>query len=186
MAKTVWKAFVDYEKEEEWLNEMSAKGLAFTDYSFFRYKFTDGKPGEYIYRIELLKNLPGHPESKKYLSFMAESSVEHISSWTRWVYLRKKTENGRFDIFSDAQSKLEHYRRINMLWIPIMFMWIILAAVQFINGIDHLLERDDDAMMVFSLIYCVVMAFFTIFFFIHWRKLRKKMKRLEQEKRLRE
>jgi len=33
MTTKLWKAFWDYEKEEAWLNEMSAKGLALTSYT---------------------------------------------------------------------------------------------------------------------------------------------------------
>ena len=46
---------------------MSAKGFAFTDYSWCKYVFEDSDKGEFIYRIELLGNLVKHPESKKYI-----------------------------------------------------------------------------------------------------------------------
>ncbi|MCL1981543.1 MAG: DUF2812 domain-containing protein, partial [Clostridiales bacterium] len=98
MKKTIWKLFVDFEKEEEWLNEMSAKGLAFTDYFFGRYTFADSAPSEYVYRIELLENRKGHPESQKYLNFMAENGADCVSTWYRWVYFRKKAASGSFDI----------------------------------------------------------------------------------------
>lgn len=47
MNHIVRKAFFDYEKEEKYLNEMSAKGLALTDYTQFRYVFQDAPKGEY-------------------------------------------------------------------------------------------------------------------------------------------
>ncbi len=41
MRKVIKKVFMawEYEKEEKWLNEMAAKGLALVDYSVFRYSF---------------------------------------------------------------------------------------------------------------------------------------------------
>lgn len=39
MKKVIYKAYYDYEKEEKWLKEMSAKGLALINYSWLRYTF---------------------------------------------------------------------------------------------------------------------------------------------------
>ena len=39
MSRVVWRAFADFEKEEAWINEQAAKGLAFTRYKLFRYTF---------------------------------------------------------------------------------------------------------------------------------------------------
>ncbi len=51
MIHVVRKLFWDFEKEEQWLNEMSAKGMALTHYSWCKYVFTDS-PKNGI-RIEL-------------------------------------------------------------------------------------------------------------------------------------
>jgi len=63
-----WNAFMDHEKEEAWLNDMAARGFAFTDLALLRYSFEDCELGEYTYRIELLNELPMHPESRRYLA----------------------------------------------------------------------------------------------------------------------
>ena len=62
MRHSIMKLFMDYEKEEKWLNDMSAKGLQLVHYSFPRYTFEEGEPGEYTYRIQLLENIPSHLE----------------------------------------------------------------------------------------------------------------------------
>ncbi len=109
MKYTVWKAFFDYEKEEKYLNEMAAKGLALTDYSWCRYVFEDALKGEYVYRIELLENPVNHAESQNYIiRFMEEAGIEFVTSYNRWIYLRKKTADGKFDIYSDIASKIKH------------------------------------------------------------------------------
>jgi len=48
MKHIVRKAYWDYEKEEKWLNAMSAKGMALTDYSWCRYVFTETPCNEFI------------------------------------------------------------------------------------------------------------------------------------------
>ncbi|MEN1968634.1 DUF2812 domain-containing protein [Lentibacillus sp. N15] len=106
------KLFTDYEKEEKWLNDMADKGLHLVHYSFFTYTFETGKPGEYQYRIQLLKYPPSHLESQTYISFMEENNVEFVDSYIRWVYFRKKTAEGPFEIYSDNASRIKHYHRI--------------------------------------------------------------------------
>ena len=66
MKHTVRKIFLNYEKEEEWLNEMSAKGMALIYYSWCRYVFEETQNNEYIYRIELLEKSPTSAESIPY------------------------------------------------------------------------------------------------------------------------
>ena len=41
MKQVVWKAYYNYEKEENWLKEMSAKGMALISYSWCRYVLED-------------------------------------------------------------------------------------------------------------------------------------------------
>ena len=107
----VWWAW-DFDKEEAWLNEMAAKGLALVSVGFCRYEFEDCRPGEYSVRLQLLKDNVRHPESEKYLSFLEETGAEHIGSWIRWVYLRRKTDEGSFELFSDLDSRC---RQLSMI-----------------------------------------------------------------------
>ena len=104
----VWEA----DREEKWLNEMAAKGLSLVAVGYCRYEFEDCTPGEYQYRIELLKHNPSHPESQQYIKFIEDTSAEQVGSYMRWVYFRKKTADGPFDLFSDLESRINHLNRI--------------------------------------------------------------------------
>ncbi|NLL48245.1 MAG: DUF2812 domain-containing protein [Firmicutes bacterium] len=119
MKKRVYKVFTNYEKEEVWLNRMAASGWHCTDYFFCRYIFTKGEPGEYTYRIQLLDNSPDHPENAEYLELLADAGIEVISSHLRWVYLRKKTAAGPFELFSDRESRIAHYKKIITMLLPV-------------------------------------------------------------------
>lgn len=112
MIKKVHKLFINYEKEEKWLNEMAAKGYNFINYTIGTYTFEGGTPGEYIYRIELLKEMPSNPESEAYIKFMEESGIKCIDTSWRWVFFQKKASDGEFNLFSDYDSKINHYKRI--------------------------------------------------------------------------
>ena len=138
MKTIVRKAYWNYEKEEKWLNEMSAKGFALTDYSWCRYVFSDCEPGEFVYRLELLENLPSHPESLKYIRFMEENDAEYVASYMRWVYFRKKVSARAFDIYSDIESKIKHYQRIIRLFSVIAFGNLVAGGSNVYIGIPLL------------------------------------------------
>lgn len=114
MRKVIRKWFWAWEaeKEEKWLNEMCAKGLGLSSVGFGRYEFEDCTPGEYQYRLEFLEHFPTHPESVQYIKFVEDTGAEQIGSITRWVYFRKKTADGPFDLFSDNASRIKHLSRI--------------------------------------------------------------------------
>ena len=110
MRQTIHKLFWvwDFDKEEKWLNEMAAKGLSLVSVGFCKYEFEDSMPGEYKVCLQLLDNFPRHPESKKYIEFLETTGAEHVGSFTRWVYFRKKATEGDFELFSDNDSRLKY------------------------------------------------------------------------------
>ena len=110
MRRTIRKFFFvwDFDKEEKWLNEMAAKGLALVSTGFCKYEFEDSLPGEYKVCLQLLDKMPSHPESQKYIAFMEETGAEHVGSFTRWVFFRKKASEGDFQLLSDNACKVKH------------------------------------------------------------------------------
>ena len=135
MKYIVRKAFYDFEKEEKYLNDMSARGMAFTDYSWCRYVFEDAPPGKYVYRLELLENPANHPESMNYIKFMEESGVEIVSYYMRWVYFRKKAADGPFDIYTDLDSRIVHYTRIRSFFTALLIINLITGLINVAIGI---------------------------------------------------
>jgi len=59
-----------------------------------------------------------------------------VGSILRWVYFRKKSEFGQFDLFSDLDSRINHLNRILMLFVPIMIF-------EFLAGFSNLLMQDS-------------------------------------------
>lgn len=147
MKHIVWKAYWDFEKEEKWLNEMAARGLALSDYSWCRYVFTEAPDNEYIYRIQLLTHRPDHPESVAYIKFMEESGIEFVASYWRWIFLRKKSSDGPFDIFSDIDSRIDHYKRICILLGGVG----ALNLFAFLIGIVNLIVQENHGLAGVSL-----------------------------------
>ena len=101
----VWQ----FEEEERWLNAMALEGWVLDRVGFFGYEFLRCEPGEYTVRLEM------HDHDEAYLSFMEETGAEYVGRIVKWVYFRKKTELGAFDIFSDLDSRLNHLKRIGTM-----------------------------------------------------------------------
>lgn len=135
--KRKWFWAWDFDKEERWLNEMSADGLALSSVALYRYVFEPSQPGEYEIRLTLLENLPDTAESRDFLSFLMETGVEHIGSYFRWVYLRKKASDGKFELYSDSASKIKHLSRIQLLLGIPAIVNLVLGSIILILSLYH-------------------------------------------------
>ncbi|MBU3181743.1 DUF2812 domain-containing protein [Clostridium psychrophilum] len=78
--------------------------------------------------------MPSHPKSIAYIDFLKETSIEYITSYMRWVYLRKKTSEGAFNIYSDIESEVIHYRRINVIFNTVMTLEFMISFINIIMG----------------------------------------------------
>lgn len=166
---------------------MFARGMALTDYSWCRYVFTDAPSGQYHYRIELLQYLPTHPESVAYLRFLEENGVEVVTSYLRWVYLRKPASEGAFDLYTDIDSKIKHYQRINYFWTAMMIAEFAAAISNLGTGIANLFlnERLGNFSYGNLIIGAATLAFGILFLMLDI-PIRQKIKKLRQEKAIHE
>lgn len=129
--RSIFKSlFINLEKEENWLNSMCENGYALREISNGYYVFEPCDPGTYTYRIEFLKQEIFQKEKDSYLELMEELKVEPIASSNRWHYFRRDSSLGKFEIFSDIDSQIEHYKRIN-------FIWYILALIFIVSGLSQ-------------------------------------------------
>ncbi|MCL2172181.1 MAG: DUF2812 domain-containing protein [Candidatus Bathyarchaeota archaeon] len=184
MKTKLWKTFLDYEKEEKWLNKMAAKGLAMTAYTFCRYTFEECIPGEYIYRIEYLEHNINHPESVRYVRFLSENGVEHVDTYFRWVYFRKKAAEGDFKIYSDLTSRIKHYQRISQLWLVIGCMNLFLGLLQSRIIIQYLTSGPQ--YWISNAIIGALSVSLGIILLTFWWYNNKKIKRLKREREIHE
>lgn len=182
MKKTIHKWFWiwDFEKEEKWLNQMSAKGLQLTDVGFCRYTFEEGIPSKYNYRLELLKHGSLRDgENEEYIHFLEETGVEHVGNMMRWAYFRKDASDGTFELFSDLDSKINYLKRV----LCFMLIFLPMLLVNTINNLSLFYINDGMKANLVSgwicfaclLLYLYGMSIFCI-----------RIKKLKKEKRIRE
>lgn len=61
---------------------------------------------------------------------MEENGVEVVSQWYRWVYLRKKASDGSFEMYTDSESKIAQYRRIQRFFLVGLFIEMICLFIE--------------------------------------------------------
>lgn len=167
LTKYRWFWVWDFEKEERWLNEMALKGWALMDVGFCRYTFERTASSEYTIRLEM------HPFDEDYISFMEQTGAEYIGRFLQWVYFRKKSELGRFDIFSDLDSKIAHLDRIHKMVLMLGF------ANLFIGIANHFGGRINSYVAVLNLVVATLLMYGV-------GRLQGKIEYLENERSLRE
>ena len=185
MKKVVHRTFLawDYDKEEKWLNDMSAKGWQLCDVGFCRYSFAEGKPGEYIYRLELFNNWTLKDERMQYIQFVEDTGAEQIGSLFNWLYFRKKAGAAGFDLFSDIDSRIRHLNRISFFLVGFSII-CILNGINMINlwHRNQIYEAGFEANLVVGIILFAVAIFLDCGAVILYSKIRK----LKKEKLIHE
>ena len=177
MKKTIRKIFFewDFDKEEAWLNEMSAKGLQLSGVGFCKYIFDEGKEGEYIYRLEMLEKRLKHPKSAEYIRHVEASDAEKVGSIFGWVYFRKKA-GAEFDLFPDVDSHIAHIQRV---------LWLIgiVAGINLMNAVNqiHFLFSSKELFHFVICFLCLAVGVFCGYGFI---SLYLKKRKLEKVKKL--
>jgi len=179
MKHVIRKPYWNWEKEEKWLNKLSAKGLALVDYSWCRYVFEDTPPGEYIYRIELLDYWPRSAEGVKYIQFVEETGAEFVSSYMRWVYFRKKAADGPFILHSDIPSQIAHNKRVRALWLALAILELSIGLMNVLVGTIPLFQLTN---VIMGALLLVLGGAFTSWVI----QITRKIRRLKRELLIRE
>lgn len=169
-----FKLYYDKDAEEEWLRKMSLNGWAFKKFFLGFYTFEPCERGEYNYQIDLLDNWNGHKDD--YASFMKEAGVEVVGQWWRWVYLKKKTADGPFEMYTDVESKIAQYNKIKNFF-------VVFFAIEIICFFMELMAAMNTGYYIFR-IFSVLLAMICLAMLkIIW-KCQRKIEKFKHEKQL--
>jgi len=172
MDTVVWRPFWRFEKEEQWLNDMAAKGLALKSYSWCRYVFEPCEPGEYIYRIELLDGRPSRQKNQEYLDFMRGMGIIPVATYMNWVYFQKRADEGPFELYSDAASRIKHYKRIIGMWLPIASINLASWGINMGNAIEYFNDGRGIWMILVVTVNLIVALLLYGMCISYWRNMR--------------
>ena len=112
----------EFDKEEQWLCDMAAQGKALVSARYATYEFEDSAPGEYAVRLEMLEHSPSSPEGQQYIEFVESTGAEYVGKVMKWVYFRKKTADGPFELHGDNATRIKHLGGIIRLLKPLMVL----------------------------------------------------------------
>lgn len=125
-----WWWVWDFEKEEQWLNNMAMEGWVLDKVGFCTYHFVQCEPGEYNIRLQM------HNADEGYMTFMKELNAVYIGRVFKWIYFRRKAEYGEFNIFSDIDSRITHLESIAKMLIIVGAANIIVGLANTFNPIN--------------------------------------------------
>lgn len=149
-----FRLYYDADKETAWLQEMVNQGWALSHFALGVYTFEPCEPGAYIYQVDILEDAG---DFDNYKAFMEDSGVEVICRWVRWVFVRKRAEEGPFALYTDPESLIRYYTSIRNFFLPFALVETLLAVVELFGAI-----RTGVA----SLGVCaLVLAFVSVVFF---------------------
>lgn len=134
----IFKMFINYNKEEKWLNEMSKKGYEPTNASF-GYTFTNINPEDITYKIDY-RTFKTKEDFINYCTIFEDSGWKHIlgSKYSRKQYFKKVSEDSNDDIFSDRISKANRYKRASNLWLSFASVYFLILIVFALKGMINL------------------------------------------------
>ena len=97
--------FVDFDKEEKWLNDMAMKGWAFSNTNGVIYRFKKCEPGEYIYQIDFDEK-KSKEEVGDYIAFRTSCDDQYVNRWKSKIYWKREAASGPFESESNLAAKL--------------------------------------------------------------------------------
>lgn len=132
-----YKFFINFDKEENWLNDMARQGYRFTKKTSFGYTFEWDKPERATIKMDY-RTFKKQEDFEDYCALFEDSGWEHIAG-TRslgYQYFKKTDKGGSEEIFSDVDSKAGRYKRLAAMWaflgwsfIPILVALIATHAI---------------------------------------------------------
>ncbi|WP_096270756.1 DUF2812 domain-containing protein [Paucisalibacillus globulus] len=117
----IWLA-PDINKEEEWLTEMSQKGLHLQKYRFFTYYFEEDHSKSYTYQIDFRQGA-----KQDYFQLYKDAGWEYITE-VIGVFHYFRTDSKRPDvqkIYSDSQSIQDSYIRMRGFYLLIFILFLV-------------------------------------------------------------
>ncbi len=122
-------------------------------------------------------------KSKDYIAFLKDTGIEYIGNVFRWIYLKKKTSDGQFELFSNIDSQIAHLNRIFSLFLLILGMEVAIGAHYTLNFLTAIVTQNAEVNIVAS---GLLFIFIYILLGIGIYKIISKMKKLKNDRILHE
>ncbi|QWU43880.1 DUF2812 domain-containing protein [Bacillus sp. NP247] len=128
------KFFLDFEKEEKWLEEMAWKGYQLKS-NTFGYKFKIAEPEDTEIKIDH-RVFNRRSDFINYCTLFEDSGWKHIAGnwWSGTQYFKKVDEESEDDIFSDQMSRAGKYKRLSKTFLELAICYLPLLILFMFNN----------------------------------------------------
>ena len=154
-----FKLYFDKDKETKWLNDMADQGWAMNGFFAGFYRFEPCEKGKYTYQIDFGNEF--FSVSNDYREFMSDSDIEIIQSWGFWVFLRKLSSEGEFQLYTDVDSQIEHYKKIRNMFKAVTVIELICLFIELFSAS---MTKSPLLWSFVFLILAIIIAFVNITF----------------------
>ncbi|MFD2329199.1 DUF2812 domain-containing protein [Cohnella sp. GCM10020058] len=131
----------DYEKEERWLNELSAQGLHLTKGGAFSSEFERDETARYTYGLDYQGGLTKkNGKLDEYIELYRDVGWEYVSTTSGiWHYFRRPWEPGETPkLYTDRESLVEHYKKIQRVMAVVLLANLAIVFANFTNIFSRL------------------------------------------------
>lgn len=129
-----FRSFVDFDKEEAWLNRRAAEGWLVVHAGIF-YRFTAIAPGSATVRVDYRPTMSA-TDFDDYRNLFWDGGWQHVagSRGSGAQYFASFSGETGADIFSDRSSKAERYRRAMAMTAALLMPFVAIAVAVWAQG----------------------------------------------------
>lgn len=115
------------QKEEVWLRQMAQQGWHLTSVAPLVYTFVRGDPRDDVYCLD---HLVSKVDYEEYKQLFQDAGWELVGEMMGWQYFRKPASaDGPNEIYTDAESKVERYRRVLAYLVIFLPIYVVLLTI---------------------------------------------------------
>lgn len=129
-----FKIFVDFDKEEAWLNRRAAEGWLLVG-AGLRYSFAPIAPGSAVVRVDYRPSMSA-ADFDDYRNLFWDAGWQHMagSRWSGAQYFASFSGDANADIFSDPASKAQRYRRAMTVTSALLLPFLVITLALLVQG----------------------------------------------------
>ncbi|MCJ8012150.1 DUF2812 domain-containing protein [Paenibacillus sp. KQZ6P-2] len=123
------KFFTNFDREEQWLNEMARQGNVLIRRKPFGYEFAQVPPENANFRMDY-RTFKSRQDFEDYKALFEDSGWTHVAGTksSGSQYFKQTRAEGSEDIFSDVDSKAARYKRFSDMWFSLACCFVPLFA----------------------------------------------------------
>ena len=129
-----FKIFVDFDKEEVWLNRRAAEGWLVVKAGLL-YTFAPIDAGSAVVRVDYRPSMSA-ADFDDYRNLFWDAGWQHVagSRWSGAQYFASFTGDANADIFSDPSSKAQRYRRAMTITLALLLPFLAITIALWVAG----------------------------------------------------